>query len=113
MLDPSTETLTIPLNQGTSLNSFQSPWGKKKQQLDLTVPLVQSDILSSSPDEVVASALLSSLDNHKQFQEQLRKGAEALRSPLKEVNESSHKFLDVLHSKGPTTIAFLINNAIL
>lgn len=67
---------------------------------------------SSSPDAAVSLTTPSRSDDYSQFQELLRRAAEALYIPLEEVQDSQH-LMRILHALVLARVALSINSAIL
>lgn len=85
--------------------------GEDKQ--DPSVPLVLTGILSFALDEVDAPASPSPLDNHRLFQELLRREVEQLKISLEEVQDFQHTFLSIPQSAGSGWVALPVNEAML
>lgn len=67
----------------------------------------------SFPDAVVVPASLSLPEDYKPFQDLLRMIAVVLQISLEEVQDPTHKFLDILQTTGPGKVALPINKGIL
>lgn len=86
-------TLSLPIQKTAKASPEE-----EEEEWDLSVPPVSTGVPSSSPDEAFIPALPSLPDDYKQFQELLRRVADTLQISLEEIQETSHRLLNILQS---------------
>lgn len=75
--------------------------------------MLLTNISSSSLDEAFMPPLSSLADDFRQFQDLMKQVADSLYTLLKEVQDSHHSLLDILHTSSSTHVVLPINESFL